>query len=186
MDKTYQDAEKIFLQYNETDSLRKHGYAVEAVMRHFANLNKEDEELWGIVGLLHDLDYEKYPSEHCIKVREILEKDGWEEYIIRAIVSHGYGNEGIDIKPESTMEKTLYAIDELTGLINATALMRPTKMEGMKVKSVKKKFNQHSFASGVDRDVILVGCEMLDKPLDYVIEECIIAMQNNSKKLGLD
>lgn len=185
MKKTYEDAEKLFLEYNHTDSLQKHGYTVEEVMKHFARLNNEDEDKWAIVGLLHDLDYEQFPDEHCIKSREILEKEGFDEEIIRAIVSHGYGYKDNDTKPESLMEKTLYTIDELSGLITANALMRPTKMEGMNVKSVKKKFKDKSFAAGVDREIIKNGAEMLGTPLEDIIKECIIAMQNSAEKLGL-
>ena len=183
---TRQEAIELLEEYNESDALIKHALAVEGVMRHYARKYGEDEELWGIVGLLHDLDYEKYPEEHCIKVQEILKARGVDPQIIRAIASHGYGL-CCDIEPKSQMEKTLYTVDELTGLVNATAIMRPSKsVMDLGVKSVKKKFKSKGFAAGVNRDVVLKGCENLGMDLGDVIEEVILGMQSVAKEIGLE
>ena len=141
MNPTREKAWELLTQYNESDSLQKHALTVEGVMRHFAGLYPgEDPELWGVVGLLHDLDYEKYPEQHCVKEQEILREAGADEVIIRATASHGWGLR-VDIKPEHEMEKVLYAADELTGLIGAAARMRPSKsVSDMEVSSLKKKF----------------------------------------------
>ncbi len=172
-------------QYNESDALIKHGLAVEGVMRHFARMMNEDEEKWGIIGLLHDLDYEKYPTEHCKKVVEILKENEVGEDYIHAIVSHGYGICS-DVEPTHIMEKVLFTIDELTGLANATALMRPSKsILDMEYKSLHKKFKTASFAAGVDRSVIEKGCAMLDKDLKYMMEETILGMREVADAIGL-
>ncbi|MEG2643493.1 MAG: HDIG domain-containing protein, partial [Eubacterium sp.] len=169
MELTRQEAIELLEEYNESDALIKHALAVEGVMRHYAKKYGEDEALWGIVGLLHDLDYEKYPEEHCIKVQEILRARGVDPQIIRAIASHGYGL-CCDIEPQSQMEKILYTVDELTGLVNATAIMRPSKsVMDLGIKSVKKKFKSKGFAAGVNRDVVLKGCENLGMDLGDVI-----------------
>ena len=169
-------------QYNQSDSLRKHGLTVEGVMRHFAALNGEDPDLWGVVGLLHDLDYEQYPDQHCAKVQEIL----GEKAVIRAMASHGYGMCS-DIEPLSRLEKTLYTIDELSGLITAAALMRPSRsVMDIEVKSVKKKFKDKRFAAGVDREVIVKGAEGLGMELDAVIAETIRGMQEVAEAIGLE
>ncbi len=173
-------------QYNQSDSLRKHGLTVEGVMRHFAALNGEDPDLWGVVGLLHDLDYEQYPDQHCAKVQEILGEKGVDEAVIRAVASHGYGMCS-DIEPLSRLEKTLYTIDELSGLITAAALMRPSRsVMDIEVKSVKKKFKDKRFAAGVDREVIVKGAEGLGMELDAVIAETIRGMQEVAKAIGLE
>ena len=183
---TRQEAIELLEEYNESDALIKHALAVEGVMRHYARKYGEDEELWGIVGLLHDLDYEKYPEEHCIKVQEILKARGVDPQIIRAIASHGYGL-CCDIEPKSQMEKTLYTVDELTGLVNATAIMRPSKsVMDLGVKSVKKKFKNKGFAAGVNRDVVLKGCENLGLDLEGIIEEVILGMRSVAKEIGLE
>ena len=173
---TRNEALALLKEYNESDALVKHGLAVEGVMRHFARKYGEDEEKWGIVGLLHDLDYEKYPDQHCVKVQEIMQERDIDPEIIRAVASHGYGI-CVDIEPQSQMEKVLYTIDELTGLVNATAIMRPSKsVLDLETKSVKKKFKSKGFAAGVDREIIKKGCE-LEMDLGDVIEEVILGMR---------
>ncbi len=174
---TRDEALELLKEYNESDALVKHGLAVEGVMRHFARKYGEDEEKWGIVGLLHDLDYEKYPDQHCVKVQEIMQERNIDPEIIRAVASHGYGI-CVDIEPQSQMEKVLYTIDELTGLVNATAIMRPSKsVLDLETKSVKKKFKSKGFAAGVDREIIKKGCERLEMDLGDVIEEVILGMR---------
>ncbi len=178
------EALELLKTYNESESLLKHAYSVEAVMRHFAKKNNVDEEYWGSVGLLHDLDYEKYPEMHCVKTREILEDKKVDEDFIRAIESHGYGI-CTEVKPESYMEKVLYTIDELTGLITATVLMRPDRnIHLLEVKSVMKKFKTVKFAAGVNREVILKGCEMIDMELSEVVKETIEGMKTIAEELG--
>ncbi|GKX66760.1 HDIG domain-containing metalloprotein [Inconstantimicrobium mannanitabidum] len=180
-----QKAWELLCEYNQSDALRKHGLAVEGAMRHFAKLYNEDEDVWGVIGLLHDIDYEMYPEEHCVKCQEIMREHNLPESYIRAVASHGYGIV-VDIKPESNAEKVLYTIDELTGLIGAAALMRPSKsVMDIEVKSVKKKFKSKGFAAGVDRNVILNGCEMIDMQLDDVIEHTILGMQDVAEAIGL-
>lgn len=180
-----EEAWKLLTEYTKTSSLRKHALTVEAVMCHFARLNGEDEEVWGVAGLLHDLDYEKFPEEHCQKAEEIMRARGIDETYIRAMNCHAYGI-CTDIKPESKMEKVLFTIDELTGLINALCLMRPSKsVLDLEVKSVKKKFKDRSFAAGVNRDTIRNGCEMLGMELDDVIRETIEGMKERAQDIGL-
>jgi putative nucleotidyltransferase with HDIG domain len=170
-------AEKILEQYTKSEALVRHARQVAAVMRYMGEKTGEEAELWEVVGLLHDVDYEQYPEQHCVKAREILVDKGVDEVIIRAVVSHGFGLCS-EVEPKSKMEKTLYAIDELTGLVWATVLMRPDKnLEGLEVKSVKKKFKQKSFASGVDREVIKKGAEMLGVEIDTLIAEVIEGMK---------
>lgn len=179
------EAWELLIEYTKTPALRKHALAVEAVMCHFARLNGEDEEVWGVVGLLHDLDYEKFPEEHCRKAEEIMREKGIDEVYIHAMNCHAYGI-CTDTKPESQMEKTLYTVDELTGLINALCLMRPSKsVLDLEVKSVKKKFKDKSFAAGVNRDTIWNGCEMLNMELDEVIRETIEGMKEKAQEIGL-
>ncbi len=181
---TRKDALKLLKEYNG-DALVTHGLAVEAAMRHFARKWGEDEEKWGIVGLLHDLDYEKYPDEHCYKTKEILEPLGYGDEIIRAIMSHAWGI-CTDVEPISKMEKTLYAVDELTGLITACALVRPSKsVMDLEVKSVKKKFKQKSFAAGASREVMQKGADMLGMELGELIQEVILGMRAVAPSLGL-
>lgn len=179
---TREDAEKLFLKYNESESLYKHAKQVEVTMRYFAKENNEDEEKWSIIGFLHDLDYEQYPDEHCDKTKEILEENNYPQDYIRAILSHGYEMR-TDVKPETKMEKLLYATDELTGLINAACLMRPSKsVLDLNVKSLNKKFKDKKFAQGVDRNVILKGAEMLDMTKEELFEETIKALQENAEE----
>jgi len=182
---TREKALALLKEYNQNDSLIKHALSVEAVMVHFAELLGEDKEKWGIIGLIHDLDYEKYPEEHCTKTKEILEERNWPDDYIRAVVSHGWGICS-DVEPVEKMEKVLYTIDELTGLIVATTLMRPSKsILDLKVKSVKKKWKQKSFAAGVDRSIIEKGAQMLGMELSQVIEESIKGMQKVADEIGL-
>lgn len=182
---TRDEAWRLLTEYTKTNSLQKHALTVEAVMRHFAVLEGEDAEKWGIVGLLHDLDYEKYPEEHCAKEAEIMREEGIDEEYIHAVCSHGYGICS-DIKPENKMEKILYTVDELTGLINAACLVRPSKsVLDLQLKSVKKKFKESSFAMGVNREVILKGCEMLGSNLDDIINETILGMREKAAEIGL-
>lgn len=177
---------ELFKKYNSEESLFKHALSVEAVMRYFARKNKEDEDEWGMVGLLHDMDYEMYPNEHCIKVKEILEKENLPESFIRAIQSHGF-EICVDIEPISNMEKTLYAVDELAGFITACALVRPSKsVEDMEVKSVKKKLKNKNFAAKVDRNVINKGAERLGISLDELIKETINALIPIQEEIGLE
>ena len=173
---TREEALELLKKYNQNESLITHGLAVEAVMRHFAELYNEDPDKWGIIGLVHDIDYEMYPDQHCHKAREILEKENWPEYI-RAVQSHGW-QICSDVEPVERMEKVLYTIDELTGLITAACLMRPSKsILDLEVKSVKKKWKQKSFAAGVNREVIAQGAERLGMELDTVIQETINGMK---------
>ncbi|GFP78111.1 HDIG domain-containing metalloprotein [Clostridium fungisolvens] len=182
---TREEALILLKEFNKTESLLTHALAVEAVMRHFSELYNEDSEKWGIIGLLHDLDYEMYPEEHCFKAREILEERKWPEAYIRAIQSHGYGLVN-DIEPIETMEKVLYTTDELTGLITATCLLRPSKsVLDLEVKSVKKKWKQKGFAAGVNREVITKGAEKLGVEIDKIIEETIKGMQKAADEIGL-
>ncbi|WP_288794555.1 hydrolase [uncultured Megamonas sp.] len=182
---TRQEAWELLTRYTKTPSLQKHALAVEAVMKHFAKLNNEDVEKWGVVGLLHDLDYEQYSEEHCHKVVEIMQEEGIDDFYIHAVCSHGYGICS-DVKLEHIMEKVLYTIDELTGLINALCLMRPSKsVLDLEVKSVKKKFKDKSFASGVNRQIVKDGCEMLGMSLDEVIKETIEGMKTEAEAIGL-
>lgn len=182
---TRQEAWNLLTRYTKTPSLQKHALAVEAVMKYFAKLNNEDVEKWGVVGLLHDLDYEQFPEEHCHKVVEIMQEEEVDDFYIHAVCSHGYGICS-DVKPEHIMEKVLLTIDELTGLINALCLMRPSKsVLDLEVKSVKKKFKDKSFASGVNRQIVKDGCEMLGMSLDEVIKETIEGMKTEAEAIGL-
>lgn len=180
-----EEAYRLLTEYNKSDSLIKHALAVEAVMRHFAALFGEDPEKWGVIGLVHDLDYEMYPGEHCLKTEEILKDRGWPPDYIRAVLSHGW-KLCTDVKPEEKMEIVLYTIDELTGLIAATALMRLSKsIFDTQAKSVMKKWKQKSFAAGVNREIIAEGAEMLGLELPVIIEETIKGMQGVAEAIGL-
>ena len=182
---TREEAFALLKQYNQNESLIKHALAVEGVMRYFARKRGEDEEKWGTIGLIHDLDYEKYPEQHCLKTEEILRENNWPEEYIRAVVSHGWGICS-DIKPESELEKVLYTIDELTGLVVTTALVRPSKsVMDVKTKSVKKKWKDKRFAAGVDRSIIEKGAEMLGMELSDVISDTIMGMREVAAQIGL-
>lgn len=171
--------------YNQSQSLRAHALAVEAVMRHFANKYGEDENYWGCVGLLHDVDYEMFPEEHCKKAPELLLEAGYDDAFIHAVVSHGYGL-CTDVEPALKMEKALFATDELTGLITACAYMRPSKsVLDMELKSVKKKYKTKGFAAGVDRGIIEKGAQMLEMELDDVIWQTVLGMRKAAGELGL-
>ena len=179
MELTYAQALDLLKEYNQGDFHLKHAYVVSDVMGWFAEqLGFGDERaFWSIVGLLHDLDFEQYPEEHCVKSQEIMRERGLDERLIRATASHGYGLVS-DIKPEHLMEKVLFATDELTGLIGAAALMRPSKsVSDLEVKSVKTKFKDKKFAAGCSREVILQGTEMLGWELDELIDKTIQAMR---------
>jgi len=172
-------------QYNKNESLIKHALAVEAVMRYFARKRQEDEEKWGIIGLIHDLDYEQFPEEHCRKTEEILKLNNWPQEYIRAVVSHGWGICS-DVEPKTELEKVLYAIDELTGLVVTTALVRPSKsLMDLKAKSVKKKWKDKRFAAGVDRSIIEKGAKMLGVELTELITDTIMGMREVADKIGL-
>jgi len=172
-------------QYNESESLIKHALAVEGVMRHFARLKDEDEEQWGVIGLIHDLDYERYPQEHCQKTAEILAAHDWPQEYIRAVVSHGWGLCS-DVEPRTELEKVLYAVDELTGLVATSALVRPSKsVLDLTAKSVKKKWKDKRFAAGVNRSVIDRGAEMLGMDRTALITETIMGMRSVAEAIGL-
>lgn len=179
-----EDAFTLLRKYNQDRFHIHHALTVEGVMKWFANElgYGDDAEYWGIVGLLHDIDFEQYPEEHCIKAPELLRDAGVGEDIIHAVCSHGYGLT-VDVKPEHEMEKVLYAVDELTGLIGAVALMRPSKsVQDMEVKSVKKKYKSSNFAAGCSREVIQKGADMLGWELDELIQKTIYAMRSCEEK----
>ncbi|WP_085930974.1 HDIG domain-containing metalloprotein [Desulfosporosinus sp. OT] len=183
---TRKEADDLLTKYNKNQSLIMHALAVEAVMLHFADiLGEVEKEKWGIIGLLHDVDYEMYPEQHCLKAREILMEHNWPEDYIHAVESHGWGI-CCNVEPIHRMEQILFTIDELTGLIAATALLRPSKsILDLELKSVKKKWKQKSFAAGVNREVIEQGTKMLGMELDYIIGETIKGMQNVADSIGL-
>ena len=182
---TRDDALTLLQTYNTNPALVQHGLQVEACMRHFARKAGEDEEKWGIVGLLHDLDYERYPEAHCHKAAEILREHDYDEEIIRAMMSHGWGIV-TEVEPLSLMEKTLYAVDELSGLVNACVLVRPSRsIMDLGVKSVKKKFKQKSFAAGVDREIVTRGAQMLGIELGELMEEVISGMKADAEAIGV-
>nr|WP_319523342.1 HD domain-containing protein [uncultured Desulfosarcina sp.] len=180
-----EDALALLQRYNQSESLIKHAFAVEGVMRYMARKHGEDEDVWGVVGLIHDLDYEQFPDQHCKKTEEILRENNWPEDLIRAVISHGYGI-CTDVKPETTMEKVLFAIDELTGLVTTSALVRPSKsVMDMKAKSVKKKWKDKRFAAKVDRSIIQRGADMLGVELGELITDTIMGMREVADEIGL-
>jgi len=183
---TRDDAYALLTEWNQSERLIKHALAVEAVMRHMAAARDEDVEKWGTIGLIHDLDYEKHPEAHCAKTEEILRAKGWPEDYIHAVISHGWGI-CTDVEPTHVMEKALFAIDELTGLVTATALVRPSKsLEDLKVKSVKKKWKDKGFAAGANREIIQKGADMLGMEIGELIGEVIEGMKSAASDLGLD
>lgn len=176
---TRDEAMELLKEYNTDPFHIKHALIVEGVMKYFARKlgYGDEEEFWGLVGLLHDLDFEKYPDEHCIREQEIMRERGIDERIIRATASHGY-DITVDISPEHEMEKVLYATDELTGLIGAVAIMRPSKsVDDLELKSVKKKYKNAKFAAGCSREVIEKGAAMLGWTLEDLISDTILAMR---------
>jgi len=182
---TREQALELFRKYNKSESLLKHALSVEAVMRYMARKSGEDEEKWGVIGLIHDLDYEMYPEQHCKMTEKILKENNWPEEYIRAVLSHGWGLAS-DVEPVSLLEKTIYAMDELTGLVATSALVRPTRsVLDMEVRSVKKKWNDRKFAAGVNREVIEKGAEMLGVKLDDLINDCIMGMREVAEEIGL-
>ncbi len=175
-----EEAWSLLTEYNREPFHLKHALTVEGVMRYFAQQlgYTEEADFWGIVGLLHDLDFEQFPEQHCIKEQEIMRARGLDERLIHAVASHGY-QLTVDVKPEHEMEKVLYAVDELTGLIGAVALMRPSKsVSDLEVKSVKKKYKSANFAAGCSREVIERGAGMLGWELDDLIQKTILAMRS--------
>ena len=169
--------------YNEEEFHLRHAITVENVMMEFAKQNGEDENFWGIVGLLHDVDYEKYPDGHCKKAPELLKEINAPEEMVHAICSHAYGSCS-DVEPVSKMEKILFAADELTGLIWAAAKMRPSKStKDMEVSSLKKKFKDKKFAAGCSRDTITKGAEILGWELTELLEKTLEAMKNSEDRI---
>jgi predicted hydrolase (HD superfamily) len=182
---TRETALALLKEFNQSESLIKHALAVEAVMRRFARQRGQDEAKWGIVGLVHDLDYEKFPEQHCRKTEAILRERNWPEEYIRAVVSHGWGICS-DVKPESEMERVLFAVDELTGLVTTSALVRPSRsVLDMEAASVKKKWKDKRFAAGVDRSIIEKGAAMLGMELPELITETILGMREVAEGIGL-
>lgn len=180
-----EEAMSILGKHVRAEHLIRHALTVEAVMRYFAEMYGEDVDKWGIIGLLHDIDFEEYPEQHCYKVRDILAPHGFPEEYMRAIESHGYSLVN-DVEPLEKMEKVLFATDELTGLIAATALMRPSRsILDLEISSVKKKWKQKGFAAGVNREVVLQGAAMLGLELDELISHTIKGMQTVAEEIGL-
>lgn len=180
-----EEAYQLLREYNSNESLIKHALAVEGVMRYFARKRGEDEEKWGVIGLVHDLDYERFPEQHCKKSPEILRERDWPEEYIRAVASHGWGICS-EVEPKSDLEKVLYAIDELTGLVVTTALVRPSKsVLDVTAKSVKKKWKDKRFAAGVDRSIIEKGAQMLGIDLTELITDTIMGMREVAEDIGL-
>ena len=182
---TREDAWRLLNEYNKSESLIKHALAVEGVMRYFARKLGEDEEMWGVIGLVHDLDYEQFPDQHCKKTEEILKENEWPEEYVRAVISHGWGI-CTDVEPKTQLEKILYTIDELTGLVVTSALVRPSKsVMDIKAKSVKKKWKDKRFAAGVDRSIIEKGAGMLGMDLTDLITDTIMGLRDVAEEIGL-
>jgi len=182
---TREEALNLLKEFNQSESLVKHALAVEGVMRYMAQKRDQDEEKWGIIGLVHDLDYERYPQQHCQKTEEILTERGWPADYIHAVMSHGWGLV-TDVKPEHEMERVLYAIDELTGLVTAVALVRPSKsVLDMKAKSVAKKWKDKRFAAGANREVIQKGAQMLGMELGDLFTDVIMGMREVAEVIDL-
>lgn len=183
---TEKQAVELLLKYNKDSFHLQHAATVQSVMKWYAEKlgYGEDADNWGLVGLLHDIDFEKYPNEHCIKAPELLAEIGASDELIHAVCSHGYGIT-VDIKPEHEMEKVLFAADELTGLIGAAALMRPSKsVSDMELKSLKKKFKDKKFAAGCSREIIAKGAEMLGWELDKLLDMTLSAMRDKENEIA--
>ena len=179
------EAYALLCEYNQQESLIRHGLAVESVMRYFAEKSGEDIEKWGVIGLCHDLDYDQFPDQHCTMTRKILEEKNWPESYIRAIVSHGWGICS-EVEPIEFLEKVLYATDELTGLITACVYVRPSKsILDLTTKSVMKKWSTRMFAAGANREVIAKGAEMVGMTVETLVDETILAMQKRAETIGL-
>ncbi len=182
---TREEAWTILTEHVKSPSLISHALAVEAVMRHVARKRSVDEELWGVIGLIHDVDYEEHPDEHLRHATVILRRHGWPEECVRAVASHGWGL-FTDVAPVTDLEKTLFAIDELTGLVAAAALVRPSRsVLDLPVKSVLKKWKDKGFAAGVDRKVIEKGAALMEVPLDQLIADTIEGMKTVAETIGL-
>lgn len=179
-----EEAVALWNKYNKSESLWHHALSVEAVMREGAERSNNDKEYWGLVGLLHDIDWESFPSEHCKKAPLLLKELNAPDSFIHSVCSHGWSICS-SVEPEGYMENLLFAIDELTGLVTATALMRPEKMKGISVKSVKKKWSSKGFASGVNREIIEKGAERLETDVSSLIQLTIDAMTKIAKEIGL-
>jgi putative nucleotidyltransferase with HDIG domain len=183
---TRDEAMALLTKYNQNERLIAHALAVEAVMRHMAKKRGEDEDAWGVIGLIHDLDYEQFPEAHCRHTERILREHQWPERAIRAVVSHGWGI-CTDVEPIHEMEKVLFAIDELTGLVIACALVRPSRsLHDLTAKSVIKKWKDKSFAAGADRDVIQRGIDMLGVDRSELITDVIEGLRPIASLLGLN
>lgn len=182
---TRQQAWELLCQYNKDHFHLQHALTVEAVMGWFATeLNCGDADQWAIVGLLHDIDFELYPEQHCQKAPEMLRDGGGSEELVHAVCSHGYGI-CCDVAPEAEMEKVLFAVDELTGLVGAAALMRPSKsVQDMDLKSLKKKYKSKGFAAGCSREVIATGAERLGWTLDELLERTLEAMRATEAQIA--
>lgn len=182
---TTDQAMEILTKYTQGEALITHAKTVMGVMRHFSELYGGDGDVWAAAGLLHDVDYEKWPEEHCAKMLELLKEHGVDDDFAMQLAAHGWGLCS-DVEPETDMAKVLYTIDELTGLIHAAAIMRPSKsVMDLELKSVKKKYKTKSFAAGVDRGVIEKGCEMIGMTLDDVINHTILGMREVAGEIGL-
>ena len=173
------EALALLIKYNQEEYHIRHALMVESIMKYFADLNNYDTDFWGIVGLLHDLDYEMYPEEHCIKVVEILKDNNGSDELIHAVCSHGY-NICTDVEPTHYMEKVLYACDELSGIIQSLINMRPShNAQGMEVATLKKKFKDKTFARGCSREIIKSGIAMLGCEIEYFFENAIRAIERD-------
>ena len=184
---TREEALALLREYNQEEWHVRHALAVEAALRRFAaDYAPGEEDFWGVVGLLHDIDFEQYPEQHCVKAIELLGARGIDERVIHAVASHGWGLVPVEARPEHPMEKALYAVDELTGIIAACVALRPSKsILDLELSSVKKKFKQPSFAAGCSRKVIGDGADMLGLPLDDLIVKTLEGMRAAADELGM-